>query len=87
MNSAPEVQSGVWEHTKTGQRYFVLGVARLDSEDDGVEELVVVYTRLYRRDGVPMTARLIESFLGTVVTADGAQPRFRYVGSEDESPS
>lgn len=87
MTRPESLPSGIWEHYRHHDRYFVIGVARLDSDDDTDDELVVVYTRLYRRDGVPMTARRLESFLGNVDTPNGPVPRFRYVGLVDSADS
>ena len=74
-----EIRCGVYEHYK-GNRYLVIGVAR----DDATEDLLVIYSRLYNRDGVPLSARKLTDFVGTVVDETGKQvKRFRYVGLED----
>ena len=77
-----ELKCGVYEHWKGG-RYLVLGLAR----DDRTDEILVIYTRLYRRDGVPMTARALSSFLDMTADDSGNQvPRFRYVDASDSMP-
>lgn len=78
-----ELRCGVYEHYK-GSRYFVVGIAR----DDATEDLLVIYTRLYRRDGVPMSARRLADFLGVTKNDEGAEvQRFRYIGLQDENAS
>lgn len=68
---------GVYEHYR-GDRYLVLGVARLDDTD----EPVVVYVRMYSRDsgGAPMTVRRLDSFSETVIVNGAPTPRFRWLG-------
>jgi hypothetical protein len=76
-----EFRCGVYEHYK-GERYFVIGVAR----DDATEELLVIYSRLYRRDGVPLSARKLSAFLGDVADDSGKSvKRFRYIGLSDSA--
>jgi hypothetical protein len=77
-SSLPAVQAGVYEHYK-GEHYLVLGVAR-DHRD---ETPLVVYARLYRRDGLPLTARPLDEFLGDVQVDGRTVPRFRPVGAAD----
>lgn len=74
----PSLPAGVYEHYK-GNRYLVLGVARHDASD----EPLVVYVRLYDRDGVPMTCRALDDFTATVDPGDGSRvPRFRLVQNQ-----
>ncbi|WP_419204609.1 DUF1653 domain-containing protein [Bordetella trematum] len=74
--STPETfRPGVYRHYK-GQHYLALGLARADETD----EVVVVYVRLYPRDGLPMNTRLLRIWNETVQTPHGPQPRFAYVG-------
>lgn len=77
MTSVP---AGVYEHYK-GNHYLVLGVARHDPSD----EPMVVYVRLYERDGIPMTCRPLSDFTANVELGDGSSvPRFRFI---DQSTS
>ena len=80
MNQGTEdIRCGVYQHYK-GERYLVIGVAR----DDATEELLVIYSRLYHRDGVPLSARKLFEFLGDVSDESGnTVKRFRYVGVMD----
>ena len=50
---------GVYRHYK-GENYLVLGVAR----DHCTNEEVVVYVRLYGREGLPMSVQPLCRFLG-----------------------
>ena len=68
---------GVYRHYK-GQQYLALGLARADETD----ETVVVYVRLYPRDGMPMNTRLLRIWNETVETDAGVVPRFAYVGPQ-----
>ena len=74
----PSLPLGVYEHYR-GDRYLVLGIARDDRDDTPL----VVYARLYRRDGLPLTARPLDDFLAEVDTPEGPVPRFRAVGPAD----
>jgi hypothetical protein len=66
---------GVWRHYK-GAEYLALGLAREDETD----EVVVVYARLYSRDGLPMSTRRLSKW-NQMVEHDGRRvPRFEYVG-------
>jgi hypothetical protein len=72
---------GVYRHY-SGQHYYVMGVARDDRFDDDTE-LLVIYCRLYGREGVPLCARRLEEFTESVEGPDGPVPRFEYVGYAD----
>lgn len=78
MNPA-DFRPGVYRHYK-GNHYLALGLAR----EDETEELVVVYTRLYARPGVPMSTRKLKIWNEPVVSSPGQapQPRFAFVGHE-----
>lgn len=80
-NGDRHLRPGVYEHYK-GAHYLVIGVARDDSLAND-ERLLVVYSRLYRREGVPLCARPLEEFLSLVDTPHGRRERFRYVGFGD----
>lgn len=68
---------GVYRHYK-GNHYLALGLARADECD----EVVVVYTRLYPREGLPMSTRRLVDWQALVTAADGSlQPRFHFVGA------
>lgn len=70
-----DFRPGVYRHYK-GDHYLALGLARADETD----EVVVVYTRLYARAGLPMSTRLLRIWNETVDTGAGPRPRFAYVG-------
>lgn len=70
-------QAGVYRHYK-GNFYLALGLAREDETD----ETVVVYTRLYPREGLPMSTRRLAVWNETVQTVQGPVPRFVYVGQQ-----
>lgn len=74
---------GVYRHYK-GKHYLALGLAREDETD----ETVVVYTRLYPREGLPMSTRRLSVWNESVVATPGAapQPRFAFVGHETPAP-
>lgn len=73
-----DFKPGVYRHYK-GNHYLALGLARADETD----QTVVVYTRLYPREGLPMSTRLLSIWSESVQAADGGlQPRFAYVGHE-----
>ena len=75
--SAADFRPGVYRHYK-GAHYLALGLAR----DDETEALVVVYVRLYAREGLPMSTRRLEVWNEIVTLPDGSQrARFEYVGS------
>ena len=78
MNIA-DFKPGVYRHYK-GNYYLALGLAR----EDETNETVVVYTRLYPREGLPMSTRKLSVWNETVrLEFDGAlMPRFAYVGHE-----
>jgi hypothetical protein len=76
MNNA-DFRAGVYRHYK-GNHYLALGLAR----EDETEELVVVYVRLYEREGLPMSTRRLAVWNETVIDAQGVrQPRFAFVGA------
>ncbi|WP_087721707.1 DUF1653 domain-containing protein [Pandoraea sp. PE-S2T-3] len=76
--STPEIEAfrpGVYRHYK-GNYYLALGIARADETD----EPVVVYTRLYPREGLPMSTRLLRIWNEPVTIDDAPVARFTYVG-------
>ena len=75
-----DFQAGVYRHYK-GNLYWALGLAREDETD----ETVVVYTRLYPREGLPMSTRHLSVWNEQVQTSTGPVPRFVHVG--DVSPA
>lgn len=80
--SAGDFRPGVYRHYK-GNHYLALGLAREDETD----ELVVVYVRLYAREGLPMSTRRLSVWSEQVRAADGSsQPRFAYVGAAAPAP-
>ena len=79
------IRIGVYEHYK-GERYYVFGIGR----DHNCEARgpVVVYTRLYSRDGLPMSIRSANDFLSDVSCCDGSvKQRFKYLGISETSPT
>ncbi len=79
MNES-DFRPGVYRHYK-GNHYLALGLAR----EDETNETVVVYTRLYPREGLPMSTRRLRVWNEQIVAAPGAapQPRFAYVGHHE----
>lgn len=77
---AERIQCGVYEHYK-GKRYFVLGLGREHSSG----EVVVIYCRLYGREGLPMSVRRADEFLENVECCGRKVPRFVYVGLQEPS--
>jgi cyclomaltodextrinase / maltogenic alpha-amylase / neopullulanase len=67
--------AGVYEHWKGGH-YLVLGIGRYDSTN----EEVVVYVRLYGRQGVPLSVRPKPEFFADVEVEGKLVPRFRHLG-------
>lgn len=75
MDTTTPFTPGIWRHFK-GRDYLALGLARQDETD----EVVVVYVRLYQRDGLPMSTRKLSVWSETVEHEGRRVPRFRYVG-------
>ena len=74
------LKCGVYEHYK-GKKYLVLGVAR--HTETG--ELLAVYVPLYElpeNEGVQMSVRPLEMFIGDVEVGSEVRPRFRFMGGE-----
>ena len=80
QEDATSVRSGVYRHYK-GPYYLVLGVA-MHADDN---ELMVVYVRLYEREGIPFFVRPLASFLKPLPADMGGGQRFEYVGITDPS--
>ena len=79
---ANQIPCGVYEHYK-GKRYFVVGLGR----EHPTDEVVVIYCRLYSREGLPLSVRRATSFLEQVEWCGRRMPRFKYVGlREPETP-
>lgn len=74
-------KAGVYRHYK-GNLYLALGLAREDETD----ETVVVYTRLYPREGLPMSTRRLSVWNQLVETATGPVSRFIHVGDASPAP-
>jgi hypothetical protein len=72
---------GVYEHYK-GRSYLALGLAREDETD----EIVVVYTRLYQRAGLPMSTRRLRIWNEEVPFEGHLVPRFDYRGHVAPAP-
>jgi hypothetical protein len=77
MNPEEDFRPGVYRHYK-GNYYLALGLAR----EDETNQTVVVYTRLYPREGLPMSTRKLGVWNEQIVVTPGEapQPRFAYVG-------
>lgn len=75
MNPMASFTPGVWRHYK-GRTYLALGLARQDETN----EIVVVYTRLYEREGLPMSTRKLSIWSETVEHEGRRVPRFEFVG-------
>lgn len=79
---AKKIPCGVYEHYK-GKRYFVIGLGR----DHETDEVMVIYCRLYSREGLPLSIRRAVDFMEDVEWCGRTVARFTYVGlreSEDE---
>lgn len=76
QNSPSEFTPGVWRHYK-GRLYLALGLARADETN----EVVVVYVRLYERDGLPMSTRKLSIWNETIELEGRQVPRFEFVGA------
>lgn len=70
-----DFRPGVYRHYK-GNFYLAHGLARADETN----EVVVVYTRLYARDGLPMSTRLLSVWLEDVEYRGEQVQRFSFVG-------
>ena len=81
---ARKVPIGVYEHYK-GERYYVFGIGR--DHNSKARGPVVIYTRLYRLDGIPMSVRSVSDFLSEVSCDGNVMRRFKYLGLSDASPS
>ncbi|MDP9143037.1 MAG: DUF1653 domain-containing protein [Pseudomonadota bacterium] len=76
--SDSDFRAGVYRHFK-GRMYLALGLAR----DDETDEVMVVYVRLYERNGYPMSVRRLAVW-NEQVEVDGVPvPRFTFVGSSE----
>ena len=62
---------------------MVLGVAMHADEE---HELMVVYVRLYEREGIPFFVRPLASFLEPLPADMGGGPRFKFIGIEYPTP-
>ncbi len=82
MNDTARFTPGVWRHYK-GRTYLALGLARQDETD----EVVVVYVRLYERDGLPMSTRKLSIWNQTVEYEGRRVPRFEFVGAASGVPN
>ncbi|MGL5335897.1 MAG: DUF1653 domain-containing protein, partial [Enterovibrio sp.] len=68
-------RAGVYQHFK-GAYYLAIGLAR----EDSTNETVVVYTRLYERDGLPFSTRTLKEWNSCVTVKEQTVARFTYVG-------
>ncbi|MCR4283806.1 MAG: DUF1653 domain-containing protein [Parcubacteria group bacterium] len=69
-----KIKLGIYEHSKSGKRYEVLGVGK---HSETLEEMVV-YKALYGEGGIWI--RPLEMFLEEVEIDGQKLPRFKYVG-------
>ena len=79
---AMRIPCGVYEHYK-GKRYFVVGLGR----EHRTNEVVVIYCRLYSRDGLPLSVRPAVDFLADVEWRGRTVTRFTYVGLRESDGS
>ncbi len=70
-----DFRPGVYEHYK-GRQYLALCLAREDETD----EVVVVYSRLYARAGLPMSTRRLQVWNEVVEVEGRLVPRFAFRG-------
>ena len=75
-----DFQPGLYQHYK-GQQYLALCLAREDETDD----VVVVYTRLYPRPGLPTSTRRLTVWNEEVEFQGRVVPRFSYCGHVTEA--
>lgn len=75
-----DFQPGLYQHYK-GQQYLALCLAREDETD----EVVVVYTRLYARAGLPTSTRRLRIWNEEVEFQGQIVPRFAYCGHATET--
>lgn len=75
-----DFQPGLYQHYK-GQQYLALCLAREDETD----EVVVVYTRLYTRPGLPTSTRRLLIWNEEVEYQGRVVPRFSYCGHATEA--
>jgi hypothetical protein len=77
--SPSDFKPGVYRHYK-GKHYLALGLAR----EDETNVTVVVYTRLYPREGLPMSTRRLSVWNEMIRAEPGGQPqpRFAFIGHE-----
>lgn len=77
--SHSDFKPGVYRHYK-GKHYLALGLAR----EDETNVTVVVYTRLYPREGLPMSTRRLSVWNEMITAEPGGrpQPRFAFIGHE-----
>lgn len=74
-----DFQPGLYQHYK-GQQYLALCLAREDETD----AVVVVYTRLYARAGLPTSTRKLHIWNEEVEHQGEWVPRFTYCGHETQ---
>jgi hypothetical protein len=72
---------GVYEHYK-GRQYLATCLAREDETD----EVVVVYTRLYAREGLPTSTRRLRVWNEQIEHEGRLVPRFAYQGHVEAPP-
>jgi nitroreductase len=77
-----EFRPGVYRHYK-GAYYLALGLAR----DDESNEPLVVYARLYERDGLPLSMRTLKVWNESVPVGNTFVKRFAYIGQESPRDS
>lgn len=75
-----DFQPGLYQHYK-GPQYLALCLAREDETD----EVVVVYTRLYPRAGLPTSTRRLRVWNQEVECQGRRVPRFAYCGQVSEA--
>lgn len=75
QSDVEQFQPGVYRHYK-GAHYLAIGLAR----EDASNEPVVVYTRLYERDGLPLSTRTLKAWNELVAVGATCVKRFTYVG-------
>lgn len=75
-----DFQPGLYQHYK-GPQYLALCLAREDETDD----VVVVYTRLYPRAGLPTSTRRLRVWNQEVDYQGRRVPRFVYCGQVSEA--
>ncbi len=73
-----DLKLGIYEHSKSGKHYRVIGVAK---HSETLEDLVI-YEALYENKMSKLWARPLKMFTEEVEINGNKVPRFKYIGEE-----